>query len=107
MSSQPYFRQIILLFVISGLELETESLPELLKLWPSALLGMVSILFITPLFAFVYRYLPLNTFAMIGLGVFALSPTSVSSGVVLVSQCHGNIPLSLFLTVATNILCVS
>eukprot|EP00474_Spongospora_subterranea_P010690 CRZ11148.1 hypothetical protein [Spongospora subterranea] len=97
---------IIVIFIISGLELHLESVRDLVRLWPSATLGLLSILFITPLFALALRHIPVDSFVILGLGVFALSPTTVSTGSVLVAQCRGNMPLSLFFTVFSNVLAV-
>ncbi|SPQ97694.1 unnamed protein product (mitochondrion) [Plasmodiophora brassicae] len=97
---------IVALFFLAGLELHLENVRALVSLWPASLFGVVSILLITPLIALLVRFLPVNEFVGLGITSFAVAPTTVSSGVVLVAQGHGNVTLGLLLTVATNLLCV-
>jgi len=75
------------------------------KYWPAILYGVLSILLITPLFAFPSKLLPLTPPEFpLGLALFAVVPTTLGVGVALTHAAHGNQALSLLLTVITNVL---
>lgn len=97
---------IALIFFLSGLRLKTDAVVAALKAWRAVVLGALSILAVTPAFSFVLINLPMNRTFATGCAVFVLSPTTISSGVILVDQAKGNVALALLLTVATNLAAV-
>lgn len=96
---------MMLIFFIFGITLETSELKSALKGWKVLLLGIVSILFITAVTGFVFINMDFKPREFgYGLAIFACVPTSLSSGVSLVIQGYGNAALALLMTVTTNIL---
>ena len=95
----------VLVFFISGLTLNTKEALDAAKQFRSLVLGMVSILFVTPILAFIVRYIPFRPQEFgIGLTIFCTVPTTLGVGVALTVASGGNHALSLLLTVSTNIL---
>merc|ERR1719223_2084820 len=76
---------------------------------PKALtLGMVLVLFVTPLLAFPILKLQrfdsqLNLAFLQGMALFCVVPTTLSSGVTMITQAKGNVSLAILLTTVTNI----
>lgn len=98
---------IVTIFIISGLTLKTDHIKDAARAWVAALLGTVSILLITPCAAFVLVEIPFSPPAYTyGLAIFALVPTTIASGITLVTAARGNAALALMLTVITNVLAV-
>lgn len=96
---------LIIIFFIFGISLDTQELKSAMKAWKSLIVGDVSILVLTSLTGFIPIYLPFNPKAFsIGLAIMACVPTSLSSGVTLVIQGEGHGTLALLQTVTTNIL---
>jgi len=96
---------VCVIFVISGLTLSTSDIKEAMSAWPAALLGLLSILVITPLFGAVPLRIPFEPPEFqYGLAIFCMMPTTLSSGVALVTQAKGNAALALILTVGSNLL---
>jgi sodium/bile acid cotransporter 7 len=95
----------VVVFFISGLTLNTKEALDAAKQFRSLALGMVSILFVTPMLAFIVRYIPFQPPEFgIGLTIFCTVPTTLGVGVALTVASGGNHALSLLLTVSTNIL---
>ena len=100
---------IFLIFLISGLKLKTDDVKKALTSYRALVYGILAILVITPCVAFglvrLDGELSVREFAF-GIAVFALMPTTLSSGVILTRDANGNVPISLMLTVVTNLLAV-
>lgn len=95
----------VLVFFISGLTLNTKEALDAAKQFRSLALGLVSILFVTPMLAFIVRYIPFRPSEFgIGLTIFCTVPTTLGVGVALTIASGGNHALALLLTVSTNIL---
>lgn len=92
-------------FFISGLTLKLEDLKSISKHKLAVVYSLVTINFITTLFAFGTINLPYldQTFA-IGMTIFASVPTTLGVGVALTQLAKGDHILSLFLTVVSNLL---
>jgi sodium/bile acid cotransporter 7 len=96
---------IVTIFIISGLTLQTDHIKDAVRQWPAALIGTISILLITPCAGFVLVALPFSPPAYsYGLAIFALVPTTIASGITLVTAARGNAALALMLTIVTNVL---
>jgi solute carrier family 10 (sodium/bile acid cotransporter), member 7 len=97
---------IFIIFLISGLKLKTDDVKKALTSYRALIYGVFAILCITPCAAFGLVRLDGNLsvpeFAF-GIAVFALMPTTLSSGVILTRDANGNVPISLMLTVVTNL----
>lgn len=100
---------IFIIFLISGMKLKTDDVKRALRAYKSLSYGICSILLLTPLaslgFVNMDGALSVREFAY-GLAIFALMPTTLSSGVILTRDAKGNVALALLLTVATNLLAV-
>lgn len=98
---------IVVIFVIAGLTLRTDEIRDALRQWWGFLVGVASIMLVTPCAAFALVALPFSDPAYAtGLAIFALTPTTIASGVTLVTAGRGNAALALMLTVTTNVLAV-
>lgn len=95
---------VVIIFILSGLGLD--SIKEVNKPLPLAL-GIFFVIFLTPLLA-----IPIKMFGaglvklqlLQGACLFCAVPTTLSSGVKMVEQAGGNVPLALVLTTSTNLL---
>jgi len=97
---------IEIIFVVSGLALESFSS----ALQPKALmLGMILVLFVTPGLAPMVLYLGsihpgLNYKLLQGMALFTIVPTTLSSGVTMITQAKGNVSLAILITSLTNVI---
>lgn len=95
---------VVVIFVVSGLCLDSVS--DCLQ-WKAMGLGIALVLFATPLVAW-----PIMAFGrgrvelnlLQGMALFCVVPTTLSSGVTMVTQAKGNVSLAVLLTTVTNIL---
>ncbi|KAL5716825.1 putative sodium/metabolite cotransporter bass4 [Ranunculus cassubicifolius] len=93
------------IFLISGLTLRTEEIGAAVEAWPTGLLGLVSILFVTPFLSRLILQLRLAPQEFVtGLAIFSCMPTTLSSGVALTQLVGGNTALALAMTVISNLL---
>ncbi|CAL1131333.1 unnamed protein product [Cladocopium goreaui] len=95
---------VIVIFIVSGLCLD--SISECLQ-YKALTLSIVLVLGVTPLLAwpilhFGHGYVEESLLQ--GLAVFCVVPTTLSSGVTMVTQAKGNVSLAVLLTTVTNLL---
>eukprot|EP01036_Dinobryon_divergens_P032569 gene32569-42185_t len=92
-------------FFISGVTLNISEAASALKRWPVLLLGILVILFVTPLLSLALVQLPMEPreFA-VGLAIFCIVPTTLGVGVALTAASGGDQALALLLTLTTNCL---
>jgi len=96
---------IDLIFIVSGLCLDT--IADAMQ--PKALmLGMFLVLFVTPCLAVPILSLnmlipSLNVSFLQGMALFCVVPTTLSSGVTMITSAKGNVSLAILLTTVTNI----
>jgi sodium/bile acid cotransporter 7 len=96
---------VVVIFLITGLTLKTDEVKKALRAWPEASYGVLAILIITPLLGLLPRRLSfLPQEFQIGFILFCSMPTTINSGVALVTAGNGNVALALLLTVASNLL---
>lgn len=95
---------VFIIFIVQGLKLSTSEVKEALSSGRACLFGAISILFITSLLALVLVAIPYSSpdFA-IGFGMFAVMPTTISGGIVLTREAGGHVPLSVLLTLSSNL----
>lgn len=95
---------VVIIFIVSGLCLD--SVADMLQ--PKALfIGTVLVLGVTPLIAWpilVFGDGHVSTILLQGMALFCVVPTTLSSGVTMVTQAKGNVSLAILLTSVTNIL---
>ncbi|CAE7514646.1 BASS4 [Symbiodinium pilosum] len=98
---------VIVIFIVSGLCLD--SISECLQ-YKALTLSVVLVLGITPLLAYPilhYGQGHVEESLLEGLAVFCVVPTTLSSGVTMVTQAKGNVSLAVLLTTITNLLGVA
>lgn len=99
---------IFMAFFLSGITLETSSIVDEVKNIKGILAALISIFALFPIVAFFLSTLlikGMNDF-IVGVCIIAVAPTTIASGTVLTGIALGNIPLSLFICVASNFLAV-
>ncbi|KAL8533290.1 hypothetical protein ACS0TY_009618 [Phlomoides rotata] len=93
------------IFVISGLTLRSDEIGGAAEAWPVGLFGLVSILFLTPLFSKFILLIKLQPQEFVtGIAIFSCMPTTLSSGVALTRLAGGNSALALAMTVISSLL---
>jgi sodium/bile acid cotransporter 7 len=96
---------IVVIFFISGVTLKTADIKNALSARAALVYGIVTILVVTPMLGFAIVQIPFEPPQFrYGLALFACVPTTLTSGVTLVTSAMGNGALALMLTVTTNIL---
>lgn len=96
---------IVIIFFISGLTLKTADIKNALGAHAALAYGIVTILLVTPMFGFALVQIPFEPVQFrYGLALFSCVPTTLTSGVTLVTGALGNGALALMLTVTTNVL---
>jgi len=96
---------VIIIFFISGMCLKTADVKAAIAAPVAVLYSLCAILFLTPMAGFIATQIPFSPSEFkIGLALFCCVPTTLTSGVALVSQAKGNAALALLLTVGSNVL---
>jgi sodium/bile acid cotransporter 7 len=93
---------IFLVFIISGLLIESSHIKDGIKDYKSTLLALSLILFFAPVAAILLSILPFDTGLVIGIFIVASMPTTLSSGVVMTGASGGNMAHALFVTILSN-----
>ncbi len=97
---------IILIFLLSGMALNTRQLRDGVADIKGTLLALLLIFIIAPAIASFISLLPLQTGLIIGLLLVSAMPTTLSSGVVMTGSSGGNMAHALFITIIANSLAV-
>eukprot|EP01023_Acetabularia_acetabulum_P047811 TRINITY_DN5041_c0_g1_i1.p1 TRINITY_DN5041_c0_g1~~TRINITY_DN5041_c0_g1_i1.p1 ORF type:complete len:380 (-),score=40.07 TRINITY_DN5041_c0_g1_i1:102-1241(-) len=96
---------VCLIFFLSGLTLRTSEIKSALSAYLAFGYAMTAILVITPLAGYIALEIPYTPYEFaIGLAVFCVVPTTLTSGATLVMQANGNYALALMVTVCSNVL---
>eukprot|EP00210_Caulerpa_lentillifera_P009411 g8972.t1 len=94
-------------FIVSGLLLERGEAARAFNSRGALIVGLVLIIFITPLVAPLIMKLAIKPNALsLGLAVFMLTPTTLSSGVSLIQLAGANVAMALLLTLLSNFIAV-
>ena len=97
---------IFLIFIFSGLLIESHQVRAGIRDVPSTLLALAVIVVIAPLAALALSYLPVDTGVVIGLFIVAVMPTTLSSGIVMTGAAGGNMAHALFVTILSNFVAI-
>lgn len=94
---------IFVIFIVSGIKLESQELKAAFVEWKVIIFGVISILLLSPLISLATIHIPfgVSEFA-VGISLFFAQSTSLSSGPTIAAQANGNVALALLLTVVTN-----
>ncbi len=95
------------IFFVSGLQLDTSIIKDVLIEGSRTAFayGLITILIITSCMGFVTYRIPFSESDFsFGLTVFSVVPTTLGTGITMVSESKGNTGLAIFLTVVTNML---
>jgi sodium/bile acid cotransporter 7 len=96
---------IIVVFFISGLALNTSDMAKARKHKFEALYGLVMLLLLSPLLGFAVRAVPLESKGLLyGAVIFCIVPTTLGIGIALVRSAKGNDAIALLLTIVSNVL---
>ncbi|MBU8848780.1 MAG: bile acid:sodium symporter [Desulfobacterales bacterium] len=91
-----------LIFIVSGLLIESDQIRAGIKDIKSTLLALSVIIVFAPIAAGLLCLLPLETGVVIGLFIVAVMPTTLSSGIVMTGTAGGNMAHALFVTILSN-----
>lgn len=97
---------IVIIFLLSGLALDTGQIREGISDIKGTLLALTLIFIFAPAFAFLFSFLPLELGIIIGLFLVSSVPTTLSSGVVMTGSAGGNMAHALLITILANALAV-
>lgn len=97
---------IILIFLFSGLALNTSQIRAGVKDYKGTIIALLLIFLISPIFALLFSMLPLSTGLLLGLFLVAVMPCTLSSGVVMTDAAGGNMAHALLITIVSNSLAV-
>jgi sodium/bile acid cotransporter 7 len=99
---------VFLVFVIIGLELNTKNLTEEIKKIKNVPTVLFSSFIMFPVVAYflAYYYFPSALELLVGASILATAPVTPASGTVLTRLAKGNVPLSLFIFISTNIVAI-
>lgn len=93
------------IFFVSGLTIKTEDAKAALKAHWSLVYGLLAILLLTPMLGFATQEVPFKPKEFrVGLTLFVCMPTTLTSGVTMVTASKGNSVLALALTCGSNLL---
>ena len=93
---------IFLIFIISGLLIESDQIKAGIKDIKSTVLALSVIIVFAPMAAGLLCLLPLETGVALGLLIVAVMPTTLSSGIVMTGTAGGNMAHALFITILSN-----
>lgn len=93
---------IFLIFIISGLLIESDQIKAGIKDIKSTVLALTVIIVVAPMAAGVLCIFPIETGVAIGLFIVAVMPTTLSSGIVMTGAAGGNMAHALFVTILSN-----
>lgn len=97
---------IFLIFIISGLLIDSQQIKSGLKDMAATLAALSVILIFAPLAALLLALLPLETGAIVGLFIVSVMPTTLSSGIVMTRAAGGNMAHALFITMLSNFISI-
>jgi predicted Na+-dependent transporter len=99
---------IFIAFLITGLQLKTSTIIDEIRNFKALSSAVCSSLVLIPAVAYVLGivFFKDNPGLLVGVCIVATAPATVASGTVLTTIGRGNIPLSLFICVATNFLSI-
>ena len=97
---------IVIIFVLSGLALDTRQIREGISDVKGTLLALCIIFLAAPVIAYFFSFLPLATGLIVGVCLVSTMPTTLSSGVVMTGSSGGNMAHSLLITIIANSLAV-
>jgi len=92
-------------FLITGLTLETKSIANEIRNFKTLAASLISCFVLFPLVAFFLAKLFFrdNTDLVVGVCILSAAPVTVASGTIFTAIARGNVPLSLFISVVTNV----
>jgi solute carrier family 10 (sodium/bile acid cotransporter), member 7 len=96
---------IFLVFLITGLSLDTRSILDQMKNIRVLLASLISSLLLIPVFTWMLALLvfPHEADFIVGAVIIAAAPVTVASGTIMTAMALGNVTLSLFICVAGNL----
>ncbi|MCK5835825.1 MAG: bile acid:sodium symporter [Desulfobacula sp.] len=93
---------IFIIFIFSGLMIESNQIIAGIKDIKSTLLALAVIIIFAPIAALLLSVFPVDTGVIIGLFIVSVMPTTLSSGIVMTGIAGGNMAHALFVTIMSN-----
>ncbi len=93
---------IFIIFIFSGLLIESNQIISGIKDIKSTLLALAVIIIFAPIAALLLSVFPVDTGVIIGLFIVSAMPTTLSSGIVMTGTAGGNMAHALFVTLMSN-----
>lgn len=95
-------------FLITGLMLQTRAIGRELRRIVPVTMSAISCFVFFPAMAFALAKLvwPNDPALVIGVAIVAVAPATIASGIILTQVAHGNVPLGIFICIATNTLAI-
>ncbi|CAM9869040.1 unnamed protein product, partial [Heterosigma akashiwo] len=96
---------VAFMFFLTGLRIHLEEIKRAMKAWKLVIYSNINILIFTPVLGFIPLELPFLTKEFrIGLALMCCMPTTLATGIAIVSNSNGNTILALMITVTSNLL---
>lgn len=97
---------IIMIFLFSGVTLDSAKLFSGMKEYKSILIALGVIFIAAPLIAALFSFLPIGVDVITGVFLVSAMPTTLSSGVVMTGKAGGNIVNALMITIIASLVAV-
>ena len=99
---------IFVAFLITGLTLQTRQIVTELRNFKALIAAMIACLVIFPAVSFLLAKLfwPDNADMIVGACILGVAPATVASGTILTRVAKGNVPLSIFVCVASSLIAI-
>lgn len=97
---------LVLIFILSGLDLEWRHLREALADWPGVLVSLASVFILAPVLAWLLALAAPSPDVALGLFLVGAVSTTQASGIVMAAAAGGRAAHALFITIAGNVVCI-
>lgn len=97
---------LVLIFILSGLDLEWTHLREALRDWGGVLLSLASVFSLAPVLAWSLAFAAPSEDVALGLFLVGVVSTTQASGIVMAAAAGGRAGHALLITIAGNLVCI-
>ena len=97
---------LVLIFVLSGIDLEWSHLREALSDWQGVCLSLLFVFVVTPVIAWALSFAAPSADVALGLFIIGAVSTTQASGIVMATAAGGRAAHALLITIVGNIVCI-